>query len=131
MGIIEKLFGGKKKKSAAPRVPTWDEVVENMYGKEMSHVDEVVEVEYSLDKSKRYIVLKSDVGHYTYQLERLIAYDEDELNYFASVGDLGFWLPDSDGSIHFFDSAEHALSEMRQEPEYKAYFVSDSELADE
>lgn len=48
-----------------------------MYGKALAYADEVVEVIYSAVKSRRYVVLKSDVGNYTYISERLHARSED------------------------------------------------------
>lgn len=135
MGIFKKLLGsrGKKKKAPAPRrrVPTWDEVVESMYGKALAHADEVVEVIYSADKSRRYVVLKSDVGYFTYISERLHARSEDELNYFPDGSELGYWLPENDGAKHIFDTYEHAKAELRSEPEYIRYFVSRDDIDDE
>ena len=133
MKIFKKPVGsrGKKKKAVAPRrrIPTWDEVVESMYGKALAYADEVVEVIYSADKSRRYVVLKSDVGYFTYISERLHARSEDELNYFPDGSELGYWLPD--GAKHIFDTYEHAKAELRSEPEYIRYFVSRDDIDDE
>lgn len=130
MGIFKRLFGSKKKKVAPrPRVPTWDEVVESLYGKDLSYADEVVEVIYSTDRSRRYVVLRSDIGYYTYISEQVRAFDEDELNYFPDSGELGYWLPEYDGSKHIFDTYEHAKAELRQEPDYKRFFVEDDQSA--
>ncbi len=135
MKIFKKPVGsrGKKKKAVAPRrrIPTWDEVVESMYGKALAYADEVVEVIYSADKSRRYVVLKSDVGYFTYISERLHARSEDELNYFPDGSELGYWLPENDGAKHIFDTYEHAKAELRSEPEYIRYFVSRDDIDDE
>lgn len=135
MGIFKKLLGsrGKKKKAVAPRrrIPTWDEVVESMYGKALAYADEVVDVIYSADKSRRYVVLKSDVGYFTYISEHVCALDEDELNYFPDDSELGYWLPENDGAKHIFDTYERAKSELQREPEYIRYFVSRDDIDDE
>ncbi len=94
-----------------------------MYGRALAYADEVVEVIYSSVKSRRYVVLKSDVGYYTYISERLHARSEDELNYFPDDSELGYWLPENDGAKHIFDTYEHAKAELRSEPEYIRNFI--------
>lgn len=128
MGILKRLFGRNKNmrntQGTPVHVPTWEEVVENMYDKDLScFTDEVVKVMYSKNRDMRYVVLKSDAGYYTYTCEQLYAFYEDELAF--SDDDYGYWSP-ADGKIkHFFDSLDHAIRELKAEPEYKNYFADD------
>lgn len=126
MGILKRLFGRNKNfQNTPPRVPTWEEVVETMFDKDLNFTDEIIKVIYGKDRAKRYVLLKSDVGYYTFCYEELFPFDEDELCYFND-GRLGYWQS-RNGIKHFFDSAEHALRELMTEPEYKNYFMDSDE----
>ena len=57
----------------------WNEIVEMLYDKNLDFLDSKVEkVIYSKDKSKRYVVLKSDKGFFSYRLEKIYKFDDDK-----------------------------------------------------
>lgn len=115
----------RKQRESPPR-PSWEAVVEMMHGQNLDGFsDEVADVLYSRDKDKRYIVLKKENGNFTYQLQELYQYDEDEWNYISGQGGAlpGMWVPfrwDIGKSI--FENKEELLRELQAEPEYKRYF---------
>ena len=87
--------------------------------------DEVVDVVYSKDKSMRYVVLKDDKGLFTFQLEAVYQFDEEEWEYICSNDDAlpAMWEPFK-GIIgsSFFENKDELFKEMAEEPEYKLYF---------
>lgn len=108
-------------------MPPWAEIVEMMYDKQLDvFADEVVRVVYSADKTMRYVVLKNERGLFTYRLETICQYDEDEWKYICSHNDAlpAIWVEPIDAatSISFFEREEELLREMKEEPEYKQYF---------
>ena len=104
-------------------MPEWNEIVEMLYDKNLDFLDSTVEkVIYSKDKSKRYVVLKSDKGFFTYRLEKIYQLDEEEWSYRCSF-DLtpAFWRDVDNGSKSIFSTLEDALNELKQEAEYKFF----------
>ena len=94
-----------------------EEIIELMYGKSLNYVDEVVDVIYSKDKTKRYVILK-DGNCFTYTYEVLEFYDEEEYKY---VGGLpAYWYPSGGGGI--YDSIETVMKELKADPNYKSCF---------
>ena len=84
MNFLTKLFK-KKVVVEIPPMPSWETVVEMMYDKHLdAFSDEVVKVIYSKDRSMRYVVLKDEKDFFTYQLEAIYQYDEDEWKYICS-----------------------------------------------
>ncbi|MBR5515445.1 MAG: hypothetical protein IKU52_04505 [Clostridia bacterium] len=86
---------------------------------------EVVDVIYSKDSSMRYVILKDKNGLFTYQLEALYQYDEDEWQYICSHDNAlpAMWEPFR-GIVgkSVFESKSELLKELKAEPEYKQYF---------
>lgn len=115
------MFGRKRDKTNTVVVPSWEETVKIMHGKDMNFADEVVDVIYCADGSVRCVLLKSDLGSYKYLFERLFAFDEDEFVIFGRDIDPGYWQPIYDFKS-FFDSEETARREMKADPLYKTYF---------
>jgi len=125
MNIFTKLFKKKSKEETLP-MPSWETVVEMMYDKHLdAFSDEVVKVVYSKDRSMRYVVLKDEKGFYTYQLEAIYQYDEDEWQYICSHDNVlpAMWEPFR-GIIgkSVFENMDELLKELKAEPEYKSYF---------
>ena len=122
--IVKNLFRNfRKEKPVVPKMPEWNEIVEMLYDKSLNCFgDEVVKVIYSKDRAKRYIVLKSDKGFFTYLLEKIYQLDEEEWGYRSSY-DLtpAFWQVVDNGRKSIFTSLEDALKEMEQEAEYKIF----------
>ena len=123
---VKRLFRKlRKEKRIVPPMPEWDEIVEMLYDKNLDFLDSTVEkVIYSKDKSKRYVVLKSDKGFFSYRLEKIYQLDEEEWSYRCSF-DLtpAFWHDVDNGSKSIFLNLEDALKELEQEAEYK-FFLS-------
>ncbi len=113
----------RKEKRIVPPMPEWNEIVEMLYDKNLKFLDSTVEkVIYSKDKSKRYVVLKSDKGFFTYRLEKIYQLDEDEWSYRCSFDLIpAFWQDVDNGSKSIFSTLEDALKELEQEAEYKFF----------
>lgn len=125
MNFFTRLFQ-KEKPKEVPAMPPRAEIVEMMYDKYLdAFADEVVSVVYSIDKTMRYVVLKDKKGLFTYQLETIYQFDEDEWKYIRSHNDAlpAMWEPFR-GFVgnSFFENKEELLKEMKEEPEYKQYF---------
>ena len=125
MNFFTKLFK-KKLKEETPPMPSWETVVEMMYDKHLdAFSDEIVKVIYSKDRSMRYVVLKDKKGFFTYQLEAIYQYDEDEWKYICSHDNAlpAMWEPFR-GIVgkSFFENMDELLTELNAEPEYKSYF---------
>ena len=121
---VKRLFRKfRKEKRTVPKMPEWNEIVEMLYDKNLDFLDSKVEkVIYSKDKSKRYVVLKSDKGFFSYRLEKIYQLDEEEWSYRCSF-DLtpAFWQDVDNGSKSIFSTLEDALNELKQEAEYKFF----------
>ena len=79
-----------------PPMHSWETVVEMMYDKYLdAFSDEVVKVIYSKDRWMRYVVLKDEKEFFTYQLEAIYQYDEDEWKYICSHDNVlpAMWEP--------------------------------------
>ena len=125
MIFLTKLFK-KKSKEETSTIPSWETVVEMMYDKHLdAFSDEVVKVIYSKDRSMRYVVLKDEKGFFTYQLEAIYQYDEDEWKYICSHDNAlpAMWDPFI-GIVgnSIFENMDELLKELKAEPEYKSYF---------
>ncbi len=113
----------RKEQRIVPPMPEWNEIVEMLYDKNLDFLDStVVKVIYSKDKSKRYVVLKSDKGFFNYRLEKIYQLDEEEWSYRCSF-DLtpAFWQDVDNRSKSIFSTLEDALKELEQEVEYKFF----------
>ena len=81
---IDRLFSLRRKKKQAfepcPR-PSWSETVSIMFDKQLCYADEVVDVIYAPDKTKRFVLLKSDKGYFRFVYEELHPFTEEEWMY--------------------------------------------------
>lgn len=128
MKFFKKSAGKSKKKGDSERtsaaLKSWKEIVDEMYDKDLDCVDgEVLEVIYSSDKCKRFIVFLSDKGYVSYVFEKLRMFDEEELLYF---GRANYWEL-SGCSKSIYSTLEDAMKQLVFEPEYRAYFKEDEE----
>jgi hypothetical protein len=125
MNIFQKYFR-KKSKPDIPPMPSWERVVVMMYDRQLEgYAQELVQVIYSKDKSKRYVILKDEKGFFTYQLEAIYPYDPDEWQYRASDQTAlpAMWEPfHAIAGKSIFENTEELLIEMKAEPEYQRYF---------
>lgn len=125
MNFFDKLFK-KKAKEKIPPMPSCEHIIDMMYDKHLdTFTDEVFEVVYSIDRSKRYVILMNEKGFFTYQLETIYQYDADEWKYIYSYEDAlpAMWKPlrQIEGKS-VFDNIEELKKELKAEPEYKRYF---------
>lgn len=121
-----KRFFKRNQPKEIPSPPSWDKVVEIMYDMSLDAFgDEVVGVIYSKDKAKRYVILKDEKGLFSYQLEAIYQFDEDEWQYiFTDDNTLpAMWEPFCGViSKSVFANEEDLRKELEAEPEYKLYF---------
>ena len=80
---------------------------------------------YSQDCSMRYVILKDEKDFFTYQLEAIYQYDEDEWKYICAQDNAlpAMWEPFR-GIVgkSVFENIDELLKEIKTEPEYKQYF---------
>ena len=84
--LFKKLFSKKHSEKPVPPIPTMEEIINHLYDKALQFAnDEIIKVIYSNDRSKRFILLKSEKGFYKYIYEEICVYDELDWEYFAFV----------------------------------------------
>ena len=125
VNIFDKIFH-KQPKHDVPAMPAWETVVKMMYDQHLDgYSAEVIQVIYSKDKSKRYVILKDERGFFTHQLEAIYQYDPAEWQYIGSNKNAlpAMWEP-----VHgmagksLFENINELLIGLRAEPEYQQYF---------
>ena len=127
MSLLDKLFP-KKRTVAHRKIPSWEEIVTHMQGKEFSFfADTIVRVIDSKDHAKRVIILRSDHGYYKTVYEEIRVCDEDEWNYFCNDPDRypAYWEP-VDSSINtksLYGTEEDAIKAITESHEYEMYFA--------
>ena len=129
MKWLKKLFKKNRqfKIEPVPPMPSWDTIVELLYDKNLdSFCDEVINVLYSKDNSMRYVVLKDEKDIFTYQLEAIYQFDEDEWKYICSNDEAlpAMWEPYLGiCGISLFANEEDLMKDLKSQPEYKQYFI--------
>ena len=125
MKFFNRIFR-RKQNTDIPPMPAWNTIVEMMYDKQLdTFADEVVDVIYSKDRSKRYVILKKGNDLLTYQLESIYQFDEDEWNYIGSYDNAlpAMWEPFRGiAGKSIFNSIKELRNEIENEPEYRQYF---------
>ena len=127
MSLLDRLFP-KKQPVCHREMPSWDEIVMHMQGKELSFfADTIVRVIDSKDYAKRVIILQSDYGYYKTVYEEICVWDEDEWNYCCNDPDRypAYWEP-VDSSINtksFYGTEEDAIKAITESHEYEMYFA--------
>ena len=129
MKWLKKLFNKNRQLEIepVPPMPSWDTIVELLYDKNLdSFCDEVINVLYSKDNSMRYVVLKDEKDIFTYQLEAIYQFDEDEWKYICSNDDAlpAMWesyLGNVGSSL--FANEEYLMNDLKSQSEYKQYFI--------
>ena len=127
MLLLDRLFP-KKQPVCHREMPSWDEIVTHMQGKELSFfADTIVRVIDSKDHSKRVIILRSDHGYYKTVYEEICVWDEDEWNYFCNDLDRypAYWNPveSSINTKSFYGTEEDAMKAITESHEYEMYFA--------
>ncbi len=128
MKLFEQLFH-KKENQSPPPLPSWEEVVEGLYDKNLdSFPHDVIEVLYSRDRSERYVILKSKAGFYTYLFQRISTWDKDEWVNLSSHENIapGWWEEPllRDNQKSFLGSLEELKAELYAEVDYQQHFVA-------
>jgi hypothetical protein len=118
----------KDKFKAVPPLPSWEEIVDHMHGKELEYFDNcVVDVLYSRDRSRRIVFLQSENEYYKVVYEEIRVFDEDEWVYFCNDPDRypAWWEPvnSSINTKSFYGNKEEALKEVKYSYEYIKFFA--------
>ena len=127
MSLLNKLFP-KKHSISRREMPSWNEIVEYMQGKELSFFsDTVVRVIESKDRTKRIIILQSDNGYYKMAYEEICVWDENEWKNYCKDPNIypAYWNPavSSINNKSFYGSESDVFSAIIQSHEYQTYFV--------
>ena len=126
MKWLKSIF--KKKKVDITPMPPYDEIVKSLYDKELNYPDsiKICRVIYSKDKSKRFVVLKSNKGFFKYTYEEVCVFDElDWASLYAYIENItpGWWEPkDRSFAYSFFGTEQEAFEALKCETEYKQFF---------
>ena len=127
MSLLDRLFP-KKEPVRHLEMPSWDEIVTHMQGKELSFfTDTIVRVIVSKDHAKRVIILRSDHGYYKAIYEEIHVWDEDEWLYCSSDPNRypAYW-EQVDSSINgksFYGTEDETIHAVSESHEYKMYFI--------
>lgn len=128
---IEKLaaFILKKRKSPASsfEIPTWEEIVEHMQGKDLSNfTDKVIRVIPSKDRSKRILILQSKSNYFKTVYEEIRVFDNEEWAYASNTPNRypAWWETVSSpiNNSSFYGTEEDAVSALSGSIEYQMYF---------
>ena len=80
--VIYRELNANRKIVANSRSELWARAVEMLYDKELDgFCGEVVKVIYSKEKSMRYVILKKENDIFTYELQMIYLYDDEEQEY--------------------------------------------------
>ena len=109
-------------------IPPMEEITEKLSREEPKLVDcEIISIIYSRDKTKRFILFRSDKGFYKYTYEQIFVFDEEEWGIVSRIHENpypAYWdSVDCFCARSFFGTEEDALSALKQETEYLQYFA--------
>lgn len=102
-------------------IPPWSEIVSEMFDKGLPD-ENVIDVIYSFDKGRRFVITKSKNNFLTYYLEVLTVFDEEELYYLNKDQYPAMWTPIYLGFKPIYADYETLIKELKLTPEYKTYF---------
>ena len=127
MSLLDKLFP-KKQPDCRREMPTWEEIVDHMQGKDMSFLaDTIVRIILSKDRAKRIIIFRSDQGYYKTLYEEIRVWDEDEWIYFCNDPNRypAYWesVESSINNKSFYGTEEDTIKAVTESHEYKMYFA--------
>lgn len=124
--LLSNLFHKNPAQNPLPTIPQWEEIVSMMFDKGLdSFCDEIAEVIYNREQTKRFVILKSANGYYKYAYEELYAFDEEEWMYIGRQPDAlpAMWMePNCWQGTSFYFNYDDTLKEIRVTPEYQTYF---------
>lgn len=119
-------FAEKPKVDTSVRV-SWEDAVALLYDKQLDFVATVIKVIYSKDKSMRYVVLKDDRGLFSYELQAIYPYEEENKDKFVNLRDnevSAQWKAfEGRRGKSLFETEEELLTQIENEPEFNKYFV--------
>ena len=103
----------------------WRELVTIMYDRNLDNRDDrVVKVLYTRDCTKRYVITEKN-GMFTYELEYIQRFDDDEWRYICNIEDAlpALWVPfHNDSRKSLFDSMDDLMKDLVSQPEYIKHF---------
>lgn len=110
--------------------PARDEIIQMMFDKDLdSWNGEVQNVIYSIDKTKRFVILKNK-NVYKYTFQEIHFFDYDEYAWFCADSlepnkvMPAYWeSEDTAGAYSFFGTLEETMKNMCLDPNYITYFV--------
>ncbi len=97
-----------------------------MYDKQLDTFSQLIKVIYSKDKSMRYVVFKDDRGLMSYELEAIYPYDDNVNKTVRMCDDVvsAYWTTyEGRTGKSFFENQEALLVQIKNETEYKQYFI--------
>lgn len=119
-------FAEKPKADTSVRI-SWEEAVALLYDKQLDFVATVIKVIYSKDKSMRYVVLKDDRGLFSYELQAIYPYEEENKEKFVNLQDnevSAQWKAfEGRRGKSLFETEKELLTQIENEPEFNKYFV--------
>lgn len=129
MNLISLLFQNNKQTPESLSLPSWSDTVSIMYNKQLDCFgDELIDVLYTSDRTKRFVLLKSSKGYFRYVYEELHSFTEEEWKYVSSGKNPlpATWEP-SPGwqGTSLYGTLEDTWKELKLSPEYKSYFEND------
>ena len=129
MILFSFLFQKKKPIPEPPPRPSWSETVSIMYHKQLDCFgDEVVDVLYTPDKTKRFVLLKSDKGYFKFIYEELHSFTGEEWMYVSRGNNPlpAIWEPSAGWQgTSLYATLEDTWKELKLSPEYKLYYERD------
>lgn len=121
------IFGLFKKQKtptdASPAIPSWEEAVRLMQGRQLGFVDEVVRVIPSRDSARRFVLLKSGKGFYKFRYEVLVPYDDESESFGTYEHPAVYWMDPGSVPVSLYADEETALRELETNPEYIDHFA--------
>ena len=126
MKFFDRVFH-RKPKQDIPTFPSRVEIVEKMYGKNPGYYGyEILDVIYSKDRLKRYVILKNKKEIFTYILEEICIFDEKEWRLMQKYSNKyifpAWWEEFGQKRKSLFNNLDELLKELKEELEYKKYF---------
>lgn len=135
MGFLSRLFGRKPVPPIrlAPPIPPFEDIVGMMYDKDLTgFVDSVVQVIYSADKTKRFVLLRSERGFYTFDYQEICVFDEEEWQYVCrGENPLPAMWESRTTQVGLYDSLENMRKDICTTPEYRCYFEEKEDLPED
>ncbi len=122
------MFSVFKKKRLPSQLPPWEEIVEIMYGQQLTDfAGRVVEILYSGDRTRRVMLLRNKKGKFFYNFERIEAYELEDWQYYLKNNPNtlpAMWVyMDGGENAALYDTEDEAARALAAEPLFLKYFA--------